>query len=478
MKNKNLILTVSVFTCLLLLGISLYRTFADPTKFWYCSPTKPRGNDLEAWQKTITPKQQTEDMNEDFFENFTVSSDNDNFTVEHTSENPPGNLFAFEFHEMTPGEPHDIGAGTLKFSCIGTAYHDANQTMSDDAVFRLYDSQLQPISNTNLIESGNYATTEDGSNFRYNPWPAVQFVFEYQKIEDIMLHGIKIFDSRTRKSLTTGYNSSGSHDSHQFKTHIPIWHRTPIDIVIDVSYGPIKTFEFAPRAGEGFDVKNFKCQLISVFEGVDNRTGSSSSRDNVTIHKFKKTPPDKTGLLTFFFACLPSAHHMPVTFEFLDKDGNKLSTRGSATSSYTHNITMKQPLEKIAIIRAYYRTRRQRIVIHMPYLPGLPEENDVIKNLFDVHIPYVMLNGPGQVERFLKNSLQLGRSRSIGPTPGNSIHSAAFPLEFSDVSIRDIAQFYAHGGTLHVDTENDQLILEYPTPLWMRFRQFLQKVFP
>ena len=474
MKNKHLILIVPVAFILLLLGMLLYRTIAGPAKSWCCSPARPRGNDLEAWKKTITPVQQIEDMDENFFDNFTVSSDSNFFTIKHPSENPPDNPFAFELHETTPGEPLEIGDGTLEFSCMGTAYLDANQTISDKVSYRIYDQQLKSINNTDVSEFEMYALTED-ANFRNSSWPDVQLFFKHQKIENVIFHKIKIFDGRTHKILATGFVCPGIDGFCYFHTHIPLWHRTPVDVVLDISYGPVKTFEFAPCAGEGFDAKNFKCRLISVIEGFDYGTRSSWSRENVRFHILKKVPPDKAEL-TFLFACLPAAHHLPVTFEFLDKDGNKLRTRNSSTSGYTHYVRLEQPLEKIAIIRAYYRTRRQRIVIHMPYLPGLPEENKIVKNLFDVHIPYVMFNGPGQVEQFLRNSLQLGDSRHKGRNTKNSIYKTKFPLEFRNVTIRDIAQRYAQGGTLSLD--NDQLILEYPIPLWMRFKQFLQKVWP
>ena len=476
-EHKYQILAAAVAVFLLLLGILLFSHFTDPAKFWLCSPTEPRGDDVETWQKIIAPAQPPEQTDEDFFDNFTVSSDSEYFTVQHPYSNPPDNVFDFELHEMTPGEPLDIDGGTLKFSCIGTAYHDANQTMDDDAVFRFYDPRLQPVADTDLSEFGDCQTTEDGSNFRYNSCPAVQLVFQHQGIENLMFHGIKIFDSLTRKSLTSGYSSSASNGSHRFNTHIPIWHRTPIDIVLDVSYGPIKTFEFTPRAGQGFDEGSFNCRLISVFEGVEPGRHSSSSRVNIMTHKFPKAPPDKAGM-TFFFVCRPTASQMSVTFEFLDKDGNKISTRGSSTSGYAHSIALKQPLETIHLVRAHYHTRRYRIVVHLPYIPGLPEENDTIDNLFDVHIPYVRLYDSDRVGRFLRQTLQLGQSRSIGPSPGASINSLSFPLDFNDVTIRDIARSYARGGNLFVDIENDRLNREYPVPLWTRFKQFLQKLYP
>lgn len=477
MKYKYLIFTVLLALLLLLLGMLLHRAFVDPAKIWYCNPAEPRGNDEEIWKMTITPGQPIEEPNESIFESFTVGSDNDYFTVEYPYENPPDDPFAFELSEMTSTGSLEIGGGTIELAGIATAYHDANQTISDDAVYHFYDFQLQPMSDTKVRASGNYSTTEDGSNFRYNPSPAVQLIFQYQEIEHFMFHGIKIFDSRTHKSLTTGYSSSGRDGSHKFTTHVPLWHKTPVDLVIDVSYGPIKMFEFAPHAGEGFAEDNLKCRLISVFEGVDNTSGSRTSQDNMTVHKFKKTRMKNTGL-TFFFACLPTASQMPVTFEFLDEEGKKLSTRGSSTSGYAHNIRLEQPLEKIALIRAYHHTRRQRIVIHLPFLPGLPQENNVINNLFDVQIPYVMLQDSDRLERFLRQSLQLNSSRSTSPIQSNSIMNASFPLELRNKTNRDIAKLYAQGASLHVDVENSQLRREYPVPLWDRIKLFLKKVFP
>ena len=128
-------------------------------------------------------------------------------------------------------------------------------------------------------------------------------------------------------------------------------------------------------------------------------------------------------------------------------------------------------------IRTQYRTPRCHILIHLPYIPGPPKENNAINNLFDVHIPYLRLHDPGHVDQFLRHTLQLDSSRSTGPSTGTSINNLSFPLDFNDVTIRDIAQCYAKGGSLSVDIENDQLNREYPAPLWVKFKKFLQNLF-
>jgi hypothetical protein len=475
-KKKYYIIRAPVVILLLLIGALLYYLFADPARFWHCSPSGPRGNDMETWEKTIIPAQTPVELDEHFFDKFIVGSDAEYFTVEHPSENQPDDPYTFELKELTPGEPLKIDGGSLELSCIGTAYHNANQTMEDDAIYRFYNARLQPVSDTDPREIGIYENSEDGRNFRYSPFPAIQFVFKHQEIEDLMFHGIKIFDHRTRKSIASGYSASGRPGSYGFTTHVPLWHHTPVEVVLDVSFGPSKTFEFAPRVGEGFNEGNIRCRLLSVFEGVEPDRHSSSSRSNTTIHKFPKATSEETGLC-FFFVCRPTANHMPVTFEFLDNEGNKINTRGSSTSGYTHTIFLKQPLDKIALIRAIYRTRRYRIVIHLPYIPGLPEQNDTVDDLFDMHVPYVRLHDPGQIDQFLRHTLQLSNSRSTGPTPRNSILNYQFPLDFNDVTLREIARCYAKGGRLNVDLKNDRLNREYSIPLLTRLKQFLQKIF-
>jgi len=244
--------------------------------------------------------------------------------------------------------------------------------------------------------------------------------------------------------------------------------------VLEVSCGPSKIFEFAPRVGEGFREGNFQCRLISVFEGVDNSYNTTSLSNTIT-YTFHKAPPGE-GISMFVFACQPAAMTMPVTFEFLDADGKAVRGGGSSTSALTHSTVIKDSLENVALIRARYRTCRQRILIHLPYIPGLPEENNVIDDLFDVRVPYVRLRDVSHVGLFLREVLQLNSSGRSGPVPPSSINSMPFPQEFRNATVRDIAWFYAEGGDLNVDTQNGRLRLEYPLPLGERLKQLLRKM--
>ncbi|MHC4646540.1 MAG: hypothetical protein ACYTBJ_13650 [Planctomycetota bacterium] len=432
---------------------------------------------MKDWEETISPAQPPEQLNEDFLDNIVVGSDSNSLTVEYPYTVTPDNSFSFELRELTLGEPLNIGGGALECVGLGTAYLDVNQTPADDAAYRFYDTRFQPMSKTSVSELENYNLTEPGRNFRHRPFPAVRFGFHCRDVEDIMFHGLKIFDARTHKPLSSGCGLSRRDHYRWFNTKIPLWHRAPVDVVIDVSYGPTKTFEFTPQAGEGFEQGSFNCRLLHVFEDVQAGHYSSSSRGNTVSHEFYKAQPGEEALC-FLFVCQPTPNQMPVSFEFLDIHGNILRGGGSSTSGHIHQIYLQQPLEKVALIRARYHTRRDRVVIHLPYIPGLPRENNAIDNLFDVHIPYVRLHDAGQVGEFLLQTLQLSHLSTSGPTPPVSINSAVFPLDFSGVTIRDIALRYAEGAALHVEIKDDRLRREYPVSFFRGLQRFLKKIFP
>ncbi|MHC4568454.1 MAG: hypothetical protein ACYTE3_22160 [Planctomycetota bacterium] len=474
--HKSTRLAGLVLVCLLMAGILLFAVFSSSKSRWHCSPSQPRPNSTEAWKTMTGPSQPPENLDEDFFTSFTVRSDKKNFIVEHPVEQHPDNPFDYEVRKMTHGETLNIGGGTIAFCAIGTAYLDSTQTMEDGAPYRFWNAELQSITEEQARELNPYEFFKTSGGFRYSPFPGVQLGFQPKAMEDLMFHGITILAASTKAKLSAGYGSQRRPPYQWFRTHISSWRRAPVDIVIEVSYGPSRTFEFAPRAGEGFSEGSFECRLIHVFEDVDTSRYGSSSRDKTVILEFPKAQSDKAGL-RFVFACQPTAIRMPVTFEFLDADGNVLSTGGSSTSGPIYDISMNHALEEVARVRACYRTQRRRVLIHLPYIPGLPEENNAIDDLFDLHIPYVRLHDAGQAGMFLARTLQLQSSSRTGPVPPNSINSIRFPLEFSDTTVREIARLYAEGGDLKVDIENEQLRLEYPVPLGTRLKRFLQRMF-
>lgn len=479
-KHKYILRVMPSIIIVLFLSMIFYYRYRVPGKTWYCSPTSPRGSDLQAWENMINSELPVDKVDANFFNKFTVNSDDEKLTIEFPYEEPKENPFAFEICEMTADKPLDIGGGTIEFFGFGIAYPDVNQSVNDEIKYDFYDAHFQPANMEKTGAFWYYRMSEQKGRFQYKTGPSVQFGFEYQGIEDIMFNNIKLLDSRTHKPVNNGYSSSGiridDRSTHRFTIDISLWHRAPVDLVFDVSFGPSRTFEFLPQAGEGFKADNFECRLVSALEGIDpGFLDSMLSYDGKEIHEFRKSTSEDKGLC-FFFACQPTANQMPVTFECLDENGKVLFNNGSSSSGNVHDIIMKQPLEEIAAIRAKYRPHRCRIIFHLPFIPGLPEKNSNIEDLFDVYVPCISFKDFDYLDRFLRQTLQLNFSYRTGQKPADSIQNMTFPKDFKDVSIRDIAIIYSTGGTLNIDVENDLLELNYPLPLRVKIEQFLQKI--
>ena len=464
-KQTRILLSILFITIFLATGFLFYSRYQD-SEFLYCSAKVPRGRDIEKWQKITDLNLPIDKIDESYFNKFKISSDSEKYTIDFPPKQPAANPFAFEIREMSPGEALKIGSGTFKLSVIGINYPDANQGKDKDIDIRYYDGELQamPEARINELENQNIIRFKQVSLSLGLQYPHATFIFEHENIENVMFGNFWIYDSRTHKQLTSGGGSSVRENSWEYQTNIPLWHKAPVDIVFDITFGPTETYEFPPDAGEGFKRENFECRLLDVFEGVNASISSSSEL-------LKASPP--ASCQRFYFICQPQAIYMPVTFDVLDKYGNKLKTQGGSTSTYTHIFKLMEPLEKASLVRAEYRAKRYRILLHLPFIPGLPERNRDIDNLFDEYVPYAKFENAYNIQQFLQKILQFNNFQNSGMTPPDNIDRRSFPMEFRDVKVGEIAKVYSTGGRLDIDIKNDKLELKYPVSLKEKIKQFI-----
>jgi len=473
-KHKKILIACTIFITLCLIGTLIYSA-ANKSAFLYCSPDEPRGGNNEIWQLTISSEKTSKPLDVNFLDHFMVNSEPEYFTITHPSWESSFNPFPVEVIEVTPGTSIELENSTLKFAGIGVAYYKADQSIDTNAAYQFYDEKFQAMNDEQLNNFSIFNTFESKDLFSMYLCPAVKFIFEQENVKDLMFQNIQIYDSRTHTPIGWDTGIDKEVNYLKFNSHIPLWHKTPVDVVFDVLYDNV-THEFAPKAGEGFHIDNIECRLLQIFEGVGFRSNYETNDSNIVNKIYKDT--EGNPLTCFFFVCQPEAHNMPVTFEFLDKDGNKLALRSFFSTLFTTSVSIKEPIEKVALIKAHYKTKRKRIILHLPYIPGLPEQNNNISDLYDVYIPYIYVKDNDRFNMFMRASLQLNSSGIGNHTLNWETNRIKYPIEFKNVKVGDIAKVYSKGGTLSINFKDNELILQESEPLTIKLRKLFNKIFP
>jgi len=438
----------------------------------YSDPAAPRPESVREWEEFNTLNPEHKPVKQDLWQSVTLTTESATRVVlTHSLGDPPkGFLYVQSVHEIQANEKLEMDGGTFGLKTIGVALRYPRHKDNDPPEYRVFDSGLAELSEEQISDLRRQGLWKIRGTYSQNPVGAFQFVLEHRGWPGVPIKAWNLFDARTRKRLSSGgvWNTSGG--STQFSTTLPtMWHSGPVDLVVDVAYGAPTVFEFPPEPGAGFAHGDLDCRLLGV---VRNSLFSvePNGKGRLDIdHASGNQSPDGTG---YIFLCQPTAADLPVDFEFLDSEGNILDGSGSSTAGYVTCIYTNQPRERVARIRAKCAAHVRRVVIHLPCLPGLPEANRNVTNLFDVRIPFVRFKDAGEIRSFLGRTLQMETSVT-GSQPARATPRAIFPAEFRDASIRDIARFYAkaEGGYLRIDKANNRLCLVHSeSPLAKLFR--------
>ncbi len=435
---------------LLLYGVGLYLGRGHQARS--CSAIKLRPSSLNAWEAVLAPAQPVNSVDASFFASTSLQADDEEFVFSYPNPSVPENPFAYQLYEMDFNETLELGRGHVHFEIIGTTYLDGDNRGDDAIPFRFYDPNLDELNRADVSHKVHQRTSEERENFDNRPFPFLQLLLRHPGVEGFHFHSLELYDARTRFPLGGGYSSmryDDDGDSRLLQMQVAMWHRGPVDLVIEFSYGPAQTIEFAPEIGEGIDGDDFSCRLVQVLQGVRTNGYATRSQGSHVDHVTRRAEKGKGGT-RFLLLCYPAAQNSPVSFEFIPVEGKSLNGRGTSTSRNLHVVSFDNPLSDIERIRAHYRRQRARVIVHLPYLPGLPEVNDAVDDLQDVTLPYITFSDVSSFSSGLPRILQFGQGRRTGPVPLESFENARFPMEFHDVRVRELVELYARGGNPHL----------------------------
>lgn len=311
--------------------------------------------------------------------------------------------------------------------------------------------------------------------------PGYRFDLEIQNSPWKYIGG-DFYDARTHYPVTHGWSSREMGKSICRIDIAPfLWRSTPVEMVVDIALGPPEEEEISPQVGTSFTVGAARYYLIFAGDDLSLRSyGSGSDLKTAYVQlDLRSGVASKKKECVLIFHAEPEVTAHIVDMEYLDADGRKISLAGSGSSSA--NIFQSLPGKLSDIKKIIVRKHRNvhRLVFSLPYLPGLPPENDGAGNLFTVRVPVLRFDQAYEQERFLEDTAQLKLTYiSKPPFPPNT-----YPRWFTNATVADVMEDYANlmqmQDQLYVDQQ--KLSIEkgrLPLPLLMKKKtlEFWKKI--
>lgn len=221
-------------------------------------------------------------------------------------------------------------------------------------------------------------------------FPEAEFFFAASNLPSFKLVGFQVFDARTHWMLNRGYNSRVHREGLQVGTTMQIWHQAPLQIVITLALGdPEIRFLDLTNTTE----IHYKQGIVKLLAGYPKPSNdfNSTSRDDTNVVSFNLAEESGKPTSTFAFLFWPSVSSVPVDINLVGENLLPLKSGGASSMDNLHLATIRDEVPPTSKIQLTYYPHIYRAVFTLPELPGLPEENRNLKNLFDAHIPIMQI---------------------------------------------------------------------------------------
>lgn len=463
---------------LLLIGAGMVVWLWQGGKGLYSNPTAVRTNDT--YLRAHAPATNIPPVPPTLFDSITVTESETEISIANPvvpyilSDRTFGTLHV---HHAGESQTVRIGDGSISLLYIGTAYGTnppANPRQHAWEVDgKYFKPDLTPIGPDEML--GVLPKRERKMHFN-GEFPRVKFYFAGTNLPPMKALDFALFDARTRHPLTGGHSRAGLHHAFRIETEAKLWHSAPVELVFTIATGPLETFSMPAREAAELKFSGGHMRLILVTE--HDLAGWSSSQQNGTntmtfdLQASLTVANEDKPKTSFVFFCWPMASKLPVDIEFLGADGKELpGPRGSGSSEQLLTASVQARPDEVHEVRIKYYPNVHRLIFTLPELPGLPEENRNLDNLFDVHIPFMRFRYEYAFRQNIAELVQMSEPRFQFNYPTNF-----FPATRTNTTARqlfhELAEMRANKQHQFVADPERNVIETRPDPI----RAFLDKV--
>jgi hypothetical protein len=372
-----------------------------------------------------------------------------------------------------PGRPVAVGNGTIELKFIGTAW-SIQKTNAPDFISLpgdYYSGALEHVS-AGSVEAllPNYdSKVQFGFVF-----PGAKLFFTRSHPEQSKVLGLEIYDGRTRQALSHGYSSSTQGEVVWFDTQAELWHQTPLEIVLYVAAGPLEIHRMPATPGAELLYSRGAIKLMGSLNGRGASTSSMYGEKTNTfrVRALGNRDASEKPETTFVYWYWPN-DRLALDFEYLDRSGKPLPSMGSSISGQVMTTSIQGRPEDVKEIVVKCYPNYYRLIFHLRELPGLPEQNRGLTNLFDVRAPFLRIERADELPRVLGQLTQLEM-----PALALNYSNTYFPRFFTNVTMRelfdDVSQhLLSPEERLVVDPKENKVLVKRPLllVLWEKVRK-------
>lgn len=414
--------TIAATAILLLLAIAALSWNARSTPP-YSSPTALRTN--EAYLRTHAPDTNFPSFNTNLFKSTSVEKTETGLTIKYQAgEEPPWHAFngSLVSHKADSNGTIRIGDGSIRFSYLAAATERSQEAHKPSSVSippKYLTPDLKPADPNDPI----LKLEPHRQALRAQRLPTARFIFTCTNLAEFVTRRFDTFDARTHYPLYNWdhYGQRPFRDTLRFETPLKVWHQTPIELLITLAMGPVKTYPMAVANGTELTFPGGALKLLAIVEGrleVNHAMGPTAPTNTVTLTKAEPEPGIPPYISLIFYGW-PRSGLLPWDLEFVDDTGNVQSAGyndGSGPIS-VRAIHCSSP-ENLKEIRVKHYPNLHTLSFTIPELPGLPEQNRNLQNLFEVHVPYFEMQHPVLLKQQLGDLVQMQvKNIPLSPKP-------------------------------------------------------------
>ena len=421
-----------------LLGGAALAYFASLYEPLYSSPEAQRENDAYRW--TLDAEPAPPDDMQAFFESLTIQEDAANPQVAYVDKRRHrGDALNHVARVAKNGRSVDLPGGQVTLEGIGVAYCRAKPARTNAFELPAEVAYFGPDMNP-LRKPPTWTELPGDSLGFHGRFPRARLLFRIPELAGMKTMRARLFDARTHATVSNQHEWERVGDTrYRIDLDWQMWHSAPTKLAWELAHGSPKTVTLPVKAGEMATFEQGAIKLLLVLdEGYRGLNQHRRSQAQLHMAQLRPDPSSKGESSTLVFACYPQAYPLPVEWELLDEDGNVLRHRNSAAAGRLKIVSLSHPPAKIDAIRLRIYPEMSRLIFSFPRLPGLPEANREVSNLFDVTMPYVRFEAAFELRNTVERSLQM----RIFPSRRARFPPAYFPREFVDATPRQLLSEY------------------------------------